>query len=288
MSKEKKHNKLYIAGATVAVCVAAIYVRRKNRNISVTEYIYESSKLPKSFDGYQIVQLSDLQSRSFGSGQRDLLHTVSEEKPDLILITGNLLNGRHANYAAARAAVKGLVEMASVYYVNGSHEMKLPKTAMWEYYGELLNNGVHVLFDAADQIYRGDEHIRIIGISEYTTTAGRELGKEAGIEFYPQVLTEQIDELTDGDSEEFTLMLTHESRYLDYYAGSGVDLTFAGNGHGGMLSLPGGQKFMPSITPGMHKKGSSSAVISRGLTNSEFPYMMGNRPEIVSLTLRCV
>lgn len=92
----------------------------------------------------------------------------------------------------------------------------------------------------------------------------------------------------DGSEEILKILLVHEPQFLETYAEGKFDLIFAGHAHGGQIRLPftqglfaPGQGILPRLTSGVHKMGSVSMVISRGLGNSTFPLRVFNRPEVV-------
>ncbi len=90
----------------------------------------------------------------------------------------------------------------------------------------------------------------------------------------------------------YTVLLSHRPEQLDVYTANGTDLALCGHAHGGQIRLPfiGGlfapnQGFFPKYTAGVHQKGRTKMVVSRGLGNSLAPLRINNRPELVVLTL---
>ena len=65
-----------------------------NTALTLTEYPVESARLPASFDGFRIAQVSDLHNAEFGSGNKKLLAMLEDSQPDLIAVSGDLLDSR--------------------------------------------------------------------------------------------------------------------------------------------------------------------------------------------------
>lgn len=272
----------------------ALFVYWNNKSLVVTEYQYQSKQVPKQFEGFRITQISDLQSEYFGQHQKKLLTKTAETNPDIIVFTGDLLDRNHTSYEASLEAIKGLAKIAPVYYVNGNHELALPEQRMKEFYDELRQMGVNVLFDETAAVTLGVQQIHLIGISEYTLYASKESIGRTATAYDPSVISDVINRLTERiGEEEFVVMLTHEPQFFDAYTNDKVDLIFAGHAHGGQIRLPfteglfaPGQGTLPKLTSGVHKKSHTTMVISRGLGNSVFPFRFMNRPEIVVVDLK--
>ena len=273
----------------------AIFLNWSNKALVTTGYQYESHDLPAAFEGYRITQVSDLQSECFGEGQADLLRTVKDTAPDIIVFTGDLMDRNHTAYDAARTAIAGLLDIAPVYYVNGNHEMALNEEKIEAFYAELADMGVQVLFDRHVSITKDDGVIHLLGLSEQTVFQCKDNIRSNKVRADEMMLKTAIEELSaDVEAKDFVVLLTHEPQYLDTYASPKIDLIFAGHAHGGQIRLPftdglyaPGQGTLPKMTSGMHQSGASTLVISRGLGNSTFPFRVFNRPEIVTVDLHC-
>lgn len=283
---------LLAAGTGAAAYGMYQVLRYGNKELVATEYRFSSRRVPEAFKGFRIAQVSDLQSEYFGEGQKNLLKAVEWGKPDIIVITGDLLDRNHTDFMAAMKAVTGLLKIAPVYYVNGNHEMVLPPAKMHPFYEEMKQMGVHVMFDCCETISREEDHINIMGLAETSVYAAKEIGWELGTKFESAVLLEKLHSICQEKDNEFTILLTHEPQYLTYYATSRPDLIFAGHAHGGQFRLPNGQGLyapgqgvLPKLTNGFYVEGQTAMMVSRGLGNSIFPLRLNNRPEVVFVTL---
>lgn len=276
------------------------FIQKCNKEITTAEYSYYTAR-GACGTSFRIVQVSDLQSEYFGERQIGLLRAVERCRPDIIVITGDLVDRSHTDYLAAELAVKGLVSLAPVYYVNGNHEADLPGTEAADLYRTLEKHGVHVLMDSGRMLELGGMRVNIAGLSEYTLFQARrqQAGtghrtKKSGL-VIPAVVRQIRCAFGDRKQKKevpgaLRILLAHEPQYLRYYSAGRPDLIFSGHAHGGQFCLPGKERrgvfapdqgVFPKLTSGCHRFAGSTMYISRGLGNSSFPLRLNNPPEIV-------
>lgn len=260
-----------------ALALIAFFIWQDN-DIVLSRIDWAHSKVPPSFDGYSILLVSDLHGKRFGRGQQRLLKQADACRPDIIVITGDIIDGRRKKTEAALSFVAQAAGIAPVYYVAGNHE--------WRYgrYGALREHlraaGATVLDNAGVTLQKGESCIRLAGVKDMAfgkrSTFKRNLRRLAG-------------------APGMTILLTHRPEEIALYAACGFDLVLAGHAHGGQVRLPligglyaPGQGVFPRYTSGLHRVGETAMVISRGLGNSLFPLRVFNRPELVLVTLRAV
>lgn len=106
-----------------------IWINWGNTSIQVTEIGIDSEKIPESFHGFTIVQVSDLHNTEFGESQSRLLSAIKNAAPDLIAVTGDLIDSRHTDIEMAMEFIHGVTEIAPVYYVTGNHEARTEEYA---------------------------------------------------------------------------------------------------------------------------------------------------------------
>ena len=249
----------------------------QNGDIMITSIEYKNKEVPDDFDGFKIMQISDLHNKMFGNGQSELIKLTKQAAPDMIAITGDLIDSYHTNIEAAMIYVKEAVKIATVYYVAGNHEHRLDNYL--EFTESLRNAGVIVLDNNKCKIVRGEDSISVVGLQDPDFCG-------------PRLFAAKLRELTENNSG-FSLLLSHRPEKIDLYSECGVNLVMAGHAHGGQIRLPfigaifaPGQGFPPKYTSGLYEVGRTSMVVSRGLGNSFFPFRIFNRPEIIVLTLR--
>lgn len=83
---------------------------------------YTNPKIPQAFNGYKIVHLSDLHNKNFGKDQKKLIRKIANIAPNIIVITGDLIDSRKTDVKTAMTLIKGLKTLAPIYYVPGNHE----------------------------------------------------------------------------------------------------------------------------------------------------------------------
>lgn len=248
-----------------------------NTWLQLSKYRVVVNQLPQQMNGLKVIQISDLHDAKFGENQVRLIEQVKTQNPNIILITGDLID-RH-NYELERSldAVKGFVKIAPTFYVDGNHEISINKVD--EIHTALKQAGVRVLNNEAVDFVWNNSVISIVGISDPLSGYSVE-----------DMLAKALHSVPEN---RFKLLLSHRSENAADYAKYGVDLVYTGHAHGGQIRIPGiggmvdhqGQLF-PDYLEGVAKTGETQQVISRGLGNSLFPLRVFNRPEIVVTTLQ--
>ncbi|HHY41555.1 MAG TPA: metallophosphoesterase [Thermoanaerobacterales bacterium] len=280
--KNKIIRKLCVTiGVVLAISTFCIW---ENNAITTTKIDYINDKIPEEFDGYRIVHISDLHNKPFGRNQERLLKKISAVSPDIIVVTGDLIDRRKYDLETAMVFINGAVKIAPVYYVSGNHEAW---SGHYENISEsLINSGVQVLDDAKTVLSKGQGEIEILGLSDpdfltYSYLDGTNTSK----------LRAHLERLSDDSV--FQILLCHRPELFDIYVNQNIDLIFSGHAHGGQVRIPfvGGlvapdQGLFPKYTSGAYTQNQSTMIVSRGLGNSVIPIRIFNRPEIVVVTLR--
>lgn len=254
-----------------------------NAALELNTYTISSRGLPDAFDGYRIAQVSDLHNAEFGDGNQRLLDMLREAEPDMIAITGDLIDSRKTNIAVALAFAEEAVRIAPCYYVSGNHEARVPEYR--ELKAGLEAAGVTVLDDARVEIEISGKSITIIGVNDPSFLADY-LTSDAA------VMDRKLSELSSEDAS-FTILLSHRPELFDTYAAHDMDLVLTGHAHGGQFRLPliGGliapnQGLFPKYDDGLYSEGNTNMIVSRGLGNSIIPFRFNNRPEVVLIELK--
>lgn len=269
------NRKKYIKSAIVLLIVIALllFCNFQNKHLETTYYTYEADQLGVDLDGYRIVQISDLHNAKFGKNNQKLVDRIRECDPDMIVLTGDLVDSNHTNVNRAVQFVNEIVKICPVYYVTGNHEYWLEKSEYDELMDGLIGAGVVILDDQVVEISRGDAKFRLVGLDDRSLANGT------------------LEALL-SDEKELTVVLAHEPQYFARYAGTGVDLVLSGHAHGGQFRLPfvGGivapdQGFLPEYTAGEYYMNGTEMIVSRGLGNSVIPVRLFNYPEIVCVEL---
>ncbi len=258
----------------------------QNNDIVITNIIYSNVKISDAFNDYKIVQISDLHNKEFGSKQKRLLEKLRKTQPNMIVITGDLIDSKDTNLDIAMEFINDAVEIAPVYYVSGNHEA-------WsgiydEFKQDLLESGVSVLDNSKTKILMGESNFQLLGISDPAFFLSDYLDDSNQYK-----VGEKLKSLVDDNSSSLKILLSHRPELIDIYAENNIDLVFTGHAHGGQFRIPfiGGlaapdQGLFPKYTSGIYHKGNTTEIVSRGLGNSVIPVRIFNRPEIIVVTLK--
>ncbi|WP_395761600.1 metallophosphoesterase [Bacillus sp. 3G2] len=279
MSKKIKKSVLLIA--TLVGCIIFLYLQ--NNLISITEVKITSSKIPSSFKGYKILQISDLHNKQFGDNQDVLIQKIKSIDPDVIAITGDLIDSKSYDAEVSMQLIREIVKKYPVYFVTGNHEQWSGKYNRLE--KELKKYDVNVLRNEHVGIQKGEQEINLLGIDDPEFVTGN---RDEGNIIIDEIKKAKIEMQPDT----YNVLLSHRPEFLTEYAKEKVDLVLSGHAHGGQVRLPfiGGlvapnQGIIPTYTAGLYEKQNTSMVVSRGLGNSIIPQRIFNRPELVVVQL---
>lgn len=255
----------------------AIYLFWGNNSLTVSKYSVSPQNLPENFDGYRIVQVSDLHNKSFHGR---LIKKIKNLEPDIIVITGDIIDSYNTKPGIALVFAENALKIAPVYYATGNHESRLEIYP--EFRKSLENIGVTVLDCKGVSLKKEGEEIFLAGMDDLTFFGSPTLDESLIL------FRQKLWDLAAEKGERTGILLSHRPEIFDTYAESGFELVFTGHAHGGQIRLPfiGGiltpnQGFFPEYDAGIFRKGNTEMIISRGLGNSIFPFRIGNRPEII-------
>ena len=280
-----KKKKFILLAVVAAVLIAlVIWIAWGNTALDLNTYTVTSARLPEIFDGYRIAHVSDLHNAEMGEGNEKLLVMLREADPDMIAITGDLIDSRNTNVEIALQFAQEAMKIAPCYYVSGNHEARVNEYE--ELKTGLISAGVIILEDAQTEISIEGQTITLIGVNDPSFQTDYLFGDSE------TVMNSKLTELhTDG--EVFTILLSHRPELFDTYADHDVDLVLSGHAHGGQFRLPfiGGvvapnQGLFPEYDAGIYTDGNTNMLVSRGVGNSILPFRINNRPEVILIELQ--
>ena len=238
----------------------------KGRTLVTRRYKIVSGRLAPEMSGLRILQISDVHGRMFGEDDCRLEKLAASLAPDLILVTGDVINHHYlpGEKQTARALYRVCARIAPTYAILGNHETN--SVALDRFLDDITDSPVRLLRNESVNLERGADG----RITE--TSVGRGI-RLMGIDTGPFTSLHQITEDTDGVSEKldgllaldgshppYTILMGHKPELLPWYARPGVDLVFSGHAHGGLMQLWGGktgllcpgQGWFPKITKGIY------------------------------------
>ncbi|MBE6268011.1 MAG: metallophosphoesterase [Bacteroidales bacterium] len=267
-----------------------LYGNLIERNLTnVEEVEINSDKVPASFDGYRIVQISDIHLRSYENRRKRLQKTVDEINalnPDVILSTGDLVSLNSSELDFSEDILRKLEANDGVYSILGNHDYShynrdWSEEQRREDVASLIRRqrgmGWHLLLNENRQIIRGSDTISIIGVEN---TSAKNRFRSSG----------NLPKAIEGSKGSYKILLTHDPSHwraevLDH---PDIDLTLSGHTHGMQSSLFGWSiiSLLYDEYKGLYKEGEQLLYVNIGLGETMFPFRIGAPPEITLFTLR--
>lgn len=280
-TKGKKHRGRGCLTALIILALiaaaAAFLIKDSREDLEISRYEVNSKKLPESFDGFKIVQLSDLHGAEFGEDGMELVDKVGSLEPDMIALTGDFVTDE-GDLAAVEKLAARLVKLCPVYFVSGNHEFGSGLAVKVR--NILERAGVKYLSNEYLTINRGDDEILLGGVEDPLAYADM---------LSPDELAQKMN---DAAPDAFKILLGHRNYWMTEYPELPVDLIFCGHAHGGLIRIPGvggligtDRRLFPDFDAGEYNNGRYTLIVSRGLGNSVPIPRIFNRPEIVCVEL---
>jgi len=284
MTKKKKRI-IVIAVVTTILLGLIFWTAWGNTALELNAYTISSDRLPEAFDGYRIVHVSDLHNTEMGKDNEKLLDMLREADPDIIAITGDIIDSRNTNIDIALQFTKTAMEIAPCYYVTGNHEARVSE------YDELkegmIELGVVVLEDGRIELEQSKETITLLGVNDPSFQTDYLFGDPE------TVMQSKLQDII-NEEDTYTILLSHRPELFEVYTESKVDLVLSGHAHGGQFRLPfvGGlvapnQGLFPKYDAGLYTEENTNMIVSKGIGNSILPFRFNNRPEVILIELKC-
>ena len=173
-------------------CLAVYIYHGLQTPLTVTTYNYHNKKIPSAFSDYTIVQISDLHCKNFGKNQSELISKIKAAKPDMIALTGDIVDEDHDSISSVEDLLKGIKDLAPIYFVTGNHELtSLAATQYQELLALFQKYGVTDLDNDSVKLKKGGQSITLYGR-----------------QYFSQYLTDSLPIASDKD---FDILLYHGS-----------------------------------------------------------------------------
>ncbi|MEY8309776.1 metallophosphoesterase [Erysipelotrichaceae bacterium 51-3] len=273
---------LFVSGLILALILLFFWNQKLNKSIQITRRSIELDFLPPAFDGYRILQVSDLH----GNDPYDLIDKSKAFKPDLIACTGDIFDGVRNTETTFRV-LKELAQIAPVYFVSGNHEYY---AGNWpERTARLRKMGIHLLENECTQIWKDSQSIELCGVDDpdlnYRWLYARRL----------QQHHQNIAKLP-SRKDKVRILLSHRADLFEQSLEADAHLILSGHIHGGhwrilnkgILTPYNGDRFVffPKYDAGLFRIGNCQMFVSRGLGDQMRIPRLLNPPELVWITLR--
>ena len=264
----------------VAVVVLLLW---GNATPVISLYTVSSKRVPEGFDGFCIVQISDLHNAQFGDNNGRLLAIMQQQEPDMIAITGDIIDCYDTDLDVAVSFAREAAKIAPCYYVTGNHEARL--AGYGDFKRQLQEAGVTVLDNSSVELEKDGDVITLTGVMDIAFL------KENISDDEDLVMHTALQELC-REEVQYRILLSHRPSQFEVYVAYELDLVLSGHMHGGQFRIPGlgglytpSDGFFPEYDAGLFQSGNTQMVVSRGLGNSIFPLRINNRPDVVVVRL---
>lgn len=282
MTKKKKRMIVFAVVATILLGLI-IWTAWGNTALELNRYTISSDRLPKAFDGYRIAHVSDLHNTEMGKDNEKLLAILREADPDIIALTGDIIDSRNTDIDVALQFTKDAMVIAPCYYVTGNHEARVSE------YDELkkgmIELGVVVLENGRIELEQSGETITLLGVNDPSFQTDYLFGDSE------TVMQSKLQEII-NEEDTYTILLSHRPELFEIYRENKVDLVLSGHAHGGQFRLPfvGGlvapnQGLFPKYDAGIYTEENTNMIVSKGIGNSILPFRFNNRPEVILIEL---
>ena len=263
--------------------LCGIYFYFENTTLEVSTYQIASNKIPYEFNNYKIIQISDFHNNTSSKLTKKLIAEIKNQKPNIIVITGDLIDSTKTNVDIAIDMIKEIIEIAPIYYVTGNHEARTNEYDNLK--SQMIELGVKILENEAQEIQLNNSTINILGINDPSFNKERDI-------LDSEIVKSNMENIQ-YNKDNFTILLSHRPEVFKIYVEKNIDLVFTGHAHGGQIRLPfiGGiiapnQGTFPEYTDGIYREKDTTMVVSRGIGNSIIPFRVNNRPELMIVELK--
>ena len=275
-----KINKKHILIATITIIIVLALLAFDVR-LKIVQYTITSEKIKKPM---RIALVTDLHSCKYGAGQKTLIDAVDREKPDMILLGGDIFDDEIPD-DNTKIFLSAIAKKYPCYYVTGNHEywsMRVHEMLDW-----LRAHGIEDIGGKTIRTSVNGNEICLSGLND--PDEARYTGEGDGMK------AELGHAMNERDDTAFTMLLTHRPSFVNLYKDAGFDLVLAGHAHGGQWRIPGvlngvfapDEGFFPKYAGGFyHFDNGGEMIVSRGLAreSTRVPRIF-NRPELVIINL---
>lgn len=270
----KMLTRIIAVGGTILVLALAVKVYFDTNTFKVHHVSFRTEKLPAG-TAFTVLHMTDLHNKVFDEGNNKLIQTALKLDPDIIVITGDLIDRGTEKFGEMLSFVEKLTNRHEhVYYVTGNHEWDNPRIE--ELLIGLRERNVTILNNKNEQIVVNDTTINLVGVDNVST----------GHENMDKAFTNINEEL-------YTIFLSHAPTVVNWYDDIPADLILSGHTHGGQVRLPllgaivaPDEGFFPEYVKGTYEMEKDRYLyIDSGLGSSTVPIRFMNQSQMSFLTI---
>jgi len=270
-----------LASTGAALAVGVVGARQAYGDPEITRRTVAFPDLPPGLDGLRIAHLSDLHAGPLVGAAtlrrwRDL---TERERPELLLLTGDLVDSRPEELAPLLEAFEGFVPPLGRFAVLGNHDFFDDPRPIWR---DLEAAGIRCLENAAALVQRGGSTLAVLGLQDPMARNGQFRRRVYGPGPRP---AEAARDLPAGA---FRICMNHRPSEWEQALAAGARLTLSGHTHGGQINpIPGwsSANLIGPRTAGLYREGEDLLYVNRGLGVVGLPLRIAAAPEIAILTL---
>ena len=274
-SREPRRRLLRVGTPLVVVASlgATAYGLHEAAMPTVTPVTVTSPELPEGFDGLRVALVTDLHLgpvRDASFAQR-VVEEVNAQRPDVVVLGGDLVDGKVTQVADAMAPLADLDAPLGVFAVSGNHEFISQEADAWLTHWETL--GITVLRNENVALQRQSDTIRLAGVHDETGTGADAADVDGALGSAP--------------ASGFTLLAAHQPQQALDAQGRGIDLQLSGHTHGGQVwPFRYAVRLQQPVIDGLNLVGDVPVLTSRGAGAWGPPVRVLAPPEIPVITLR--
>ncbi len=282
MKKKQLIKRITLSITALVVVFTTVFLLIGNFAVDVQKIHIFNDKIPESLHNYLIAHISDYHNRSSSLVDKQIIESLKEEQPDIIVITGDHIDSTHPDVDVSLEFTRKLCEIAPVYYVPGNHESNVMRSDEGEFsrlMAGLEDMGVTVLRNSSVKIQNeAGDSFNLHGIDDPYFYGGFEQNFQR-----TEILCKELN----INDEELNVLLAHHPETLSVYSKYNFDLVFSGHAHGGQITFFGkaimapDQVNFPPYTEGLYKMDEAQLVLSRGIGYSMFPLRVSCNPHLI-------
>lgn len=282
MRKKIRFILILLSAFVLAIAVVVGYFFITSKNLTINKYSLNESVI----SSIRILQLSDLHSAEFGDNNEELIDLVKKQSPDLIVMSGDMINRDEENLDIITDLISSLSDVAPIYYGYGNHEVDWIESFGFDLEDKLTQAGAVVLNNSYRDVSVNDSELRIGGYMGYYRQPGMLTQDEEQKKI-------ELDFANDFENtDRLKILINHiptqwvDWDYINIYP---VDVVFSGHYHGGAIRIPIIDQglyapyvgWFPPYTKGMFTGSQATCVLSTGLGSEHNIPRLNNPPDIV-------